>query len=190
MIRGLNDNSVGGLGGFATICMVTSLVQNLPTQKSQNLGELLIEFFNLYGNLLNVENVGIRMEPPGYINKVCACNKLFFSGQAWADDCVQKTHHPMRDEKSDRLVIIDPNRPDNNITGGSSQYRRISNLFSQMYDIILSRLEDFAGRNKQDRLFSFLAELVGGNFSAYDAQRAALLAVYQPGHRETGKRMR
>lgn len=71
MIRGLNDNSVGGLGGFATICMVTSLIQNLPTQKNQNLGELLVEFFNLYGNLLSVQNVGIRMEPPGYINKVC-----------------------------------------------------------------------------------------------------------------------
>lgn len=69
MIRGLNDNASGGLGGFATICMVTSLVQNMPTQ-NQNLGELLVEFFNLYGNLLNVQDVGIRLDPPGYINKV------------------------------------------------------------------------------------------------------------------------
>ena len=70
MIRGLNDNSVGGFGGFATICMVTSLIQNLPTTNHQNLGELLLEFFNLYGNLLDVRRVGIRLEPPGFINKV------------------------------------------------------------------------------------------------------------------------
>lgn len=70
MIRGLNDNASGGLGGFATICMVTSLVQNLPSHKNHNLGELLIEFFNLYGNLLNVQDVGIRLDPPGYLSKV------------------------------------------------------------------------------------------------------------------------
>jgi len=70
MIRGLNDNSVGGLGGFATICMVTSLIQNMPPSRSQNLGELLVEFFNLYGNLLDIQTVGIRMDPPGYIDKV------------------------------------------------------------------------------------------------------------------------
>lgn len=69
MIRGLNDNASGGLGGFASICMVTSLVQNMPTHKD-HLGELLVEFFNLYGNLLNVQDVGIRMEPPGYFSKV------------------------------------------------------------------------------------------------------------------------
>jgi len=70
MIRGLNDNSVGGLGGFATICMVTSLIQNLPASGSHNLGELLVEFFNLYGNLLDIKSVGIRMDPPGFIDKV------------------------------------------------------------------------------------------------------------------------
>lgn len=70
MIRGLNDNSVGGLGGFATICMVTSLIQNLPASRTQNLGELLVEFFNLYGRLLDIKSVGIRMDPPGFIDKV------------------------------------------------------------------------------------------------------------------------
>jgi len=70
MIRGLNDNSVGGLGGYANICMVTSLIQNMPSSGTQNLGELLVEFFNLYGNLLDIKTVGIRMDPPGYIDKV------------------------------------------------------------------------------------------------------------------------
>lgn len=70
MIRGLNDNAVGGFGGFATICMVTSLIQSLPVSKHNNLGELLLEFFNLFGNLLDYRRVGIRMDPPAFINKV------------------------------------------------------------------------------------------------------------------------
>lgn len=70
MIRGLNDNSVGGLGGFSTICMATSLIQHMPLHSYPNLGEILIEFFNLYGNLLDFENVGIRLNPPGYVRKV------------------------------------------------------------------------------------------------------------------------
>lgn len=71
MIRGLNDVAVGGLGGFSIICLVTSLVQHLPMATSPtNLGQLLVEFFNLYGNLLDREAVAIRLDPPGYIDKV------------------------------------------------------------------------------------------------------------------------
>ena len=71
MIRGLNDVAVGGLGGFSIICLVTSLVQHLPFATSPtNLGQVLVEFFNLYGNLLNREAVAIRLDPPGYIDKV------------------------------------------------------------------------------------------------------------------------
>lgn len=70
MIRGLNDNAVGGFGGFATICMATSLIQTLPVSRHNNLGEMLVEFFNLFGNLLDYRRVGIRMDPPAFINKV------------------------------------------------------------------------------------------------------------------------
>lgn len=71
MIRGLNDVAVGGLGGFSIICLVTSLVQHLPMATSPtNLGQVLVEFFNLYGNLLDREAVAIRLDPPGYIDKV------------------------------------------------------------------------------------------------------------------------
>ena len=71
MVRGLNDVATGGLGGFSIICLVTSLVQHMPgIGPSANLGELLVEFFNLYGNLLDRSMVAIRMDPPGYIDKV------------------------------------------------------------------------------------------------------------------------
>lgn len=71
MIRGLNDVSVGGLGGFSVICLVTSLIQHFPGAGTPlNLGQVLVEFFNLYGNLIDKDTVAIRLDPPGYIDKV------------------------------------------------------------------------------------------------------------------------
>jgi non-canonical poly(A) RNA polymerase PAPD5/7 len=71
MIRGLNDVAFGGLGGFSIICLVTSLVQHFPsTSQPPNLGLMLLEFFNLYGNLFNRHDIAIRLDPPSYISKV------------------------------------------------------------------------------------------------------------------------
>lgn len=86
MIRGLNDNSSGGLGGFSTICMVTSLLQHMPCHQYPNLGEILIEFFNLYGNLLDYKTIGIRLDPPAYINKVCHNARLLEQQFAQSND--------------------------------------------------------------------------------------------------------
>jgi len=73
MMRGLNDVATGGLGGFSTICLVTSLLQHLPaTKQPLNLGEVLVEFFNLYGNVFDIRAIAIRMDPPAYLDKVIA----------------------------------------------------------------------------------------------------------------------
>lgn len=81
MIRGLNDVATGGLGGFSILCLVTSLLQHMPgTTSPTNLGHVLIEFFNLYGNLFDRDTVAIRLDPPGYIDKVrirCARHPKF-----------------------------------------------------------------------------------------------------------------
>ena len=76
MIRGLNDVSGGGLGGFSVTCLVTSLLQNMPRVQlgeiipEHHLGEMLIEFLDFYGNQLDIGRVGITMDPPGYFDKV------------------------------------------------------------------------------------------------------------------------
>ena len=71
MIRELNDVSTGGLGGFSTICLVTSLLQHLPvTQRPINLGDVLLEFFNFYGNVFNRKLTVLRLDPPAYLDKV------------------------------------------------------------------------------------------------------------------------
>lgn len=57
-----------------------------------------------------------------------------------------------------------------------------------MYDLILTRMDEFAGRDQQDGRFSFLADVIGGDFSAYNSQRAALSRVHNRDRNGTGKR--
>ena len=71
MVRGLNDNATGGLGGFSVICLVTSFLQHMPrVGKTKNLVQMRLDFFNLFSNLFNTRYVAIRMDPPGYLDKV------------------------------------------------------------------------------------------------------------------------
>ena len=77
LMRGYNEVVNGGLGGFSVTCLVTSLMQNMPRIQSgelipeQHLGEILIEFLDLYGNRFDIARTGISMNPPGYFDKVC-----------------------------------------------------------------------------------------------------------------------
>lgn len=75
-MRGLNEPVNGGIGGFSAICLVTSLLQLMPQVQSRNmipehhLGEILMEFLDLYGNQFNTMTTGIQMNPPRYLPKV------------------------------------------------------------------------------------------------------------------------
>jgi non-canonical poly(A) RNA polymerase PAPD5/7 len=75
-MRGLNEPVNGGIGGFTVTCLVTSLLQLLPQVQSGNmipehhLGEVLMEFFDLYGNEFNAVTTAIQLHPPGYVSKV------------------------------------------------------------------------------------------------------------------------
>ncbi len=77
MMRGLNEVMNGGLGGFSVTCLVISMLQNMPRVQTgellpeEHLGEMLIEFLDLYGNRFDISRTGIMMNPPGYFNKVC-----------------------------------------------------------------------------------------------------------------------
>lgn len=71
LLRGLNEVPTGGLGGFSIICLVTSLLQHLPPGAADpNLGAVLMDFFDFYGNQFDMSVVGIQLEPPGFFNKV------------------------------------------------------------------------------------------------------------------------
>jgi non-canonical poly(A) RNA polymerase PAPD5/7 len=77
-MRGLNEPVNGGIGGFSVTCLVVSLLQLMPQVQSRtmipehHLGEVLMEFFDLYGNQFNHTVNAISLNPPGYVSKVCA----------------------------------------------------------------------------------------------------------------------
>lgn len=83
-MRGLNEPVNGGIGGFSTICLVVSLLQHMPQVQSRNmlpeehLGEVLMEFLDLYGNQFNNATTAISMKPPGYVPKVSSVFQSLF----------------------------------------------------------------------------------------------------------------
>jgi non-canonical poly(A) RNA polymerase PAPD5/7 len=76
LMRGLHEPVNGGIGGFSVICLVVSMLQHNPHVESRNmapnsyLGELLLEFFELYGKIFNYKDVAIQLNPPAYVSKV------------------------------------------------------------------------------------------------------------------------
>jgi len=69
--RGMNEVYTGGLGSYSIVCLVISFLQMHPKIRrgeinpDQNLGVLLIEFFELYGKYFNYQNTGISIRAGG-----------------------------------------------------------------------------------------------------------------------------
>jgi non-canonical poly(A) RNA polymerase PAPD5/7 len=76
LMRGLNEPVNGGIGGFSVICLVVSMLQMMPEVQSGNLdtrhhlGQLLLHFFDLYGNKFDYQTIAISTNPPQWIPKV------------------------------------------------------------------------------------------------------------------------
>jgi non-canonical poly(A) RNA polymerase PAPD5/7 len=81
-MRGLNEPVNGGIGGFSVTCLVVSLLQNMPQVQSgsmipeHHLGEILMEFLDLYGNQFDTRTTAIQLNPPGYIPKVSPIHQV------------------------------------------------------------------------------------------------------------------
>lgn len=76
LMRGLNEVVNGGIGGFSVTCLVTALLQNMPRVQSgelvpeHHLGEVLLEFLDLYGNQFDLFGTAIELNPPRFVDKV------------------------------------------------------------------------------------------------------------------------
>ncbi|KAL9034864.1 MAG: hypothetical protein Q9180_005173 [Flavoplaca navasiana] len=165
MMRGLNEVVNGGLGGFSVTCLVTSLFQNLPRVQSgevipeQHLGEMLLEFLDLYGNQFDLDRTGISMKPPGYYDKQAVVRNNLRKG----------VYHG--NKQLPKLAILDPNKADNDISGGSKNVGRIFDLFSQAYT------ETMGAMKSND--FSLLGWALGGNYANFTTQRERLRGLYE-----------
>ncbi|KAK3942624.1 hypothetical protein QBC46DRAFT_69321 [Diplogelasinospora grovesii] len=158
-MRGLNEPVNGGIGGFSVICLVVSMLQQMPQVQSRSmntqhhLGELLMEFFDLYGNRFNYQTTAISLNPPKYIPK----NKIVTFAY----------------KNYDRLSIIDPNNPENDISGGSNNTSTILTLFSEAHRLLSKRLAELA-QSRNRRNASILEVILAGNYSSFQSQREHL----------------
>ena len=157
-MRDLNEVVSGGIGGFSIICLVVSMMQMMPEVQSGSMepehhfGDLLLNFFDLYGNKFNIKTTGIMVGTnPGYFSKL---------------------RHPMPQQNDNRLTIVDPNRPDNDISGGTRNIGEVLNVFREAHSAIQRKLHGFqAGEDGSE---SLLACILGGNYSSFIRQREKL----------------
>ncbi|KAI1141655.1 hypothetical protein F5Y05DRAFT_269196 [Hypoxylon sp. FL0543] len=163
LMRGLNEPVSGGIGGFSVICMVVSLLDLMPQVQSRSmvpehhLGEILMEFFDYYGNRFQYKTVAIRMNPPGLVPKSQVSNVVY--------------------RNMDRLSILDPNNPQNDIAGGSANTATILQQFSQAHATLKSRMAELSWGGDG----TILEPLLAGNYSIFQLQRDHLERLSQRG---------
>lgn len=182
LMRGLNEPVNGGIGGFSVICMVVSMLQMMPQIQSgdmvpeRNLGSLLMHFFDLYGNRFNYKITALRLNPPGYVNKAGFSQSLFGSSTANKILVAQNQVTTFTYRNPDRLSIIDPNNPANDISGGSQNYPQIKACFAEAHKLLQERIERIARGEIHN---SILEIILGGNYAMFREQRNYLRKVHR-----------
>jgi non-canonical poly(A) RNA polymerase PAPD5/7 len=161
-MRDLNEVFTGGLGGFSIICLVVNMLAMMPEVQSssidprQHCGEMLLKFFDLYGNHFDVVKTGLTMNPPGYFEKA--------------------RHNRKFSKDNQRLTILDPNNPENDISGGTANINIILNCFREARHAILRRLYEIReGKGDNE---SILGCIIGGNYSGVALQRDRLRKLH------------
>jgi non-canonical poly(A) RNA polymerase PAPD5/7 len=77
-----------------------------------------------------------------------------------------------RPEQANGLSIQDPNRPENNISGGSRKAAEAFSVFGAAYDTLSDRMK--ATENGIEIGPSLLGSIIGGNYETYITQRRHL----------------
>ncbi|KAG9235658.1 hypothetical protein BJ875DRAFT_541977 [Amylocarpus encephaloides] len=166
-MRGLNEPVNGGIGGFSVICLVVSLLQQMPQVQSRSmipehhLGEVLMEFFDLYGNEFNFVTTAISLTPPAYLDKASIQNIPY-----------------NQNKNSLRISIIDPNKSNNDISGGASNTPRVLECFSRAHKDLQERM-DYLQKLPERTKESILDCVLGGNYESFELQRNHLQYLHE-----------
>uniref|UniRef100_A0A1A8FTQ2 Terminal nucleotidyltransferase 4A n=1 Tax=Nothobranchius korthausae TaxID=1143690 RepID=A0A1A8FTQ2_9TELE len=121
--RDLNEVFTGGISSYSLILMVISFLQLHPRidarNPNQNLGVLLIEFFELYGRQFNYLKTGIRIRNGGsYVSKE-EMMKALTNGN-----------------RPSMLCIEDPLDPGNDVGRGSYGAMQVKQVFDYAYTVL------------------------------------------------------
>lgn len=154
--RRLNDVHTGGLGGFGIICLVYSFLRLHPRivtndiKPLENLGVLLIDFFELYGKNFGYDDVAIH---------VSTHDARYSSKDSNPDIANSRSRFS--------LVIQDPGDPTNNITRGSFNLRDIKKAFAGAFDLLTNRCFELDAATFKDRI----GESILGNVIKYSGSK-------------------
>lgn len=141
--RRLNNVHTGGLGGYSIICLVYTFLKLHPRVLTgdidplENLGVLLIDFFELYGKNFGYDDVGISVSE----------HEARY---------IPKNEHPDLSAGRPRfsLLIQDPGDPSNNISRGSFNLRDIKKGFAGAFDLLANRCFELDSATFKDRIGS------------------------------------
>jgi non-canonical poly(A) RNA polymerase PAPD5/7 len=164
VMRGINEVFCGGVGGFTTICLVMHILQTMPEiqsgsmDPSQHYGEIFMKFLDFYGNKIDIRSTGILMHPPYHYDK---------------------DKNPRMMQNKDRLTIIDPNNPDNDISGGSHKIDTVFGRFRSAYSDLQRYMSTLS--SGQISTNSILECIIGGNYHSVNEQRERLRRMYSTG---------
>ncbi|KAG9128356.1 hypothetical protein FRC07_000469 [Ceratobasidium sp. 392] len=118
--RDMNEVYNGGLGSYSVVCMVLSFLQlhpkirNAEIDPSKNLGILLIELFQYYGDYFHYENTGISLRGGGQL-----FNKR---ARGWGVGLPR--------QNQSIISIEDPQDPSNDVSRGSYNMNKIRTTLS------------------------------------------------------------
>lgn len=152
--RKLNNVHVGGLGGYATIILCYHFLQLHPKISTgcmnslDNLGTLLIEFFELYGKNFSYDNLILSLDP-----------------ETDAPMYLQKYDYPNLNTSRNTfsIVIQDPSDPDNNITRSSYNLRDLKKAFGGAYQLLVEKCYQLNSSSYKERL----GQLILGDIIKY-----------------------
>ncbi|KIO34748.1 hypothetical protein M407DRAFT_210152 [Tulasnella calospora MUT 4182] len=173
--RGMNEVRTGGLGSYSTM---HPKIRNGEIDPMENLGVLLVEFFELYGHYFNYHEVGISLHNGG----------MYYSKQ--------KKGYPA----TLKLSIEDPQDQSNDISGGSYEMPAIRKIFAAAFESLTSalllRAQDMESRRfgthvklQKASSRSILSSIIGVD-EAILTKRVEIAQLYEDGnlHRRLGER--
>jgi non-canonical poly(A) RNA polymerase PAPD5/7 len=118
--RELNEVYTGGVGSYAMVVMIIAHLRTHPAAGEEpNLGVLLLDFFELFGRLLNAEAVGI------------SCETFFSKAQrGWCDE-----------RRPELWAVEDPRDAENDLCRNSFNARAIRGAFDHAHRLLSAPTE-------------------------------------------------
>eukprot|EP01025_Chloroclados_australasicus_P065498 TRINITY_DN8925_c0_g2_i1.p1 TRINITY_DN8925_c0_g2~~TRINITY_DN8925_c0_g2_i1.p1 ORF type:complete len:457 (-),score=63.18 TRINITY_DN8925_c0_g2_i1:447-1817(-) len=144
--REMNEVFTGGIGSYALVTMVVAALQfhhsrrTSPKIMDTNLGILLVDFFRLYGRVLNFETVGVSANDGGHF--------------------YLKRSLGFMQNRPFIYSVQDPNDPTNDLTKGSWASAKVRNAFDHAY-VMLSSSKFDQGESMLGKLLCLDSVLAG-----------------------------